>query len=202
MGRLWKKTVLLLLVWIFCAGCAAPQMAENTAPTPQSTMPRAGVPGRTGAAHLLERIWAQYEDTERFCVYGGLPEQPVMDAPGDLDMELAMHWAYRYRFPMEHLKSTDHGASLTHLMNEKLLTLAAFHMQQPEKARQLAEDWRWELQHSSWASNRPERLLLAQVEEKYLLMAYGSYAYVRLLQEKLTVAFPSSRILYQEAITV
>lgn len=202
MGRIWKNALLLLLLAGLCAGCTAPHMAQTTERMTQSTMPRRVLPGKTDAARLLEMIWSQYEDTERFSVYGGLPEQPVLDAPGDLDMELVTQWAYRYRFPTAHLKSVGHGASMTHLMNENLLTLTVFHVQQPEKIQQLAEDWRWELQHSNWASSRPDRLLLSQVEGEYLLMAYGSHEYVKLLQKKTTAAFPESRILYQEAITV
>ena len=201
MRRFPIRAASLLLVCCMCAGCAAPKVGETTAPT-QSANPKTGQQGRTEAAQILKEIWGRYDQSERFSVYGGMMEEPTMDAPGDLDMELTGNWLHRYHLPPEYLQSIAEGASLTHLMNDRLLTVAVFHLQQQEKLRPLADAWRRELQHGQWAVSRPARLLLAQVEEDFLLMAYGSRSNVKLLQEKMQLAFPSGRILYSEAITI
>lgn len=201
MGRFLKRAALFLLACSLCAGCTAPKEEETIAST-QSANLKTGQQGRTEAARILQEIWGKYGEAERFSVYGGMMEEPVMEAPGDLDMELAGNWLYRYHFPLEHLQSVDQGAALAHLMNEKLLTVAVFRLQKKEQLRLLADKWRWELQHGQWAGSRPARLLLAQPAGDFLLMAYGSRSNVKLLQEKMLLAFPTGQLLYSEAITV
>ena len=196
-----RSAASLLLICCMCAGCTAPMVAETTEPT-QSAHPKTSQQGKTEAAQILQKIWERYDESERFSVYGGMMETPVMDAPGDLDMELAGNWLYRYYLPPEYLQSIAEGAALTHLMNDRLLTVTVFRLSQSEQLRPLADAWRWELQHGQWAVSRPARLLLAQIEENFLLMAYGSRGNVKLLQEKMRMAFPGVRILYSEAITI
>ena len=199
MSRLWKASAALFALCLTFSGCARPMAPETTAPT-TATKPRAGLPGQTAASDILKRIWDAYEEQERFAVYGGMMEHPVDNAPGDLDMQLAMLWAPRYRVPLAHLDKLEQGASLCHLMNGNLLTMAVFGLGKSADMATIAWDWRWELQHSYWVAGQPSRLLLAWVEKSFLLMAFGSKEQMQILKEKLLLTCPAD-ILYDEPIT-
>lgn len=199
MSRLRKTAAFLLALCLAISGCTAPVTPETTAST-AATKPRAGAPGQTAASEVLEQIWAGYEEQEHFAVYGGMMEHPVENAPGDLDMKLAMLWAPRYRVPLAHLDKLEQGASLCHLMNGNLLTVTAFHLAETADTAKIAQDWRWELQHSYWVAGQPNRLLLAQVEKSFLLMAFGSKEQMQILKKKLLLTCRAT-VLYDEAIT-
>lgn len=199
MSRLWKPAALLLALCLAISGCTAPVTPETTAST-AATKPRAGLPGQTAASGILKQVWDTYGEQERFAVYGGMMEHPVENAPGDLDMQLAMLWAPRYRVPLAHLDKLEQGASLCHLMNGNLLTATVFRLAKNADTVKIARDWRWELQHSYWVSGQPNRILLAQVEKSFLLMAFGSKEQVQTLKKKLLLTCQAD-VLYDEPIT-
>ena len=199
MSRLWKVLTLILTLCLMFSGCAQPMAPETAAPT-MATKPRTGLPGQTAASGILKQIWSAYDEQDRFAVYGGMMEHPTENAPGDLDMHLAMLWAPRYHIPLAHLDKLEQGASLSHLMNGNLLTVTAFRLADSADTAAIARDWRWELQHSYWVSGQPNRLLLAQVEKSFLLMAFGSKAQVQILKKNLLLTCPAD-ILYDEPIT-
>ena len=111
-----------------------------------------------------------------------------------------MLWAPRYRVPLAHLDKLEQGASLCHLMNGNLLTATVFRLAKNADAAKIARDWRWELQHSYWVAGQPNRLLLAQVENSFLLMAFGSREQMQTLRKKLRTACQST-VLFDEPIT-
>lgn len=201
-----KKWVAAICVAAFLlSGCT-----EDTAPTEQKRaddpsatieLPRLGPPGETVAAIILGDIWAQYEPQERFSVYGGIPELPVADAPGDLKLEQSEKWANRCCYPIAHLDALEQGAALTHLLNETLFTAAVFRLSAVETVPAVLRDWRTEIQRSKWQTVTPERLLLAQVGGRYLVMALGSKAHICTFRQKLTQAYPTARVAYEEPIT-
>lgn len=199
MSRSWKASAVLLALCLMVSGCTRSMTQETTAPT-VATKPRAGIPGQSAASDILKRIWDAYEEQERFAVYGGMMEHPAENAPGDLDMQLAMLWAPRYRVPLAHLDKLEQGASLCHLMNGNLLTVTVFGLAKSADTATIAWDWRWELQHSYWVAGQPSRLLLARAEKSFLLMAFGSKEQMQTLKEKLLLTCPAD-ILYDEPIT-
>lgn len=197
-----KKIGILLLVFLFCVGCAAPAQPTSVPESTASLKSKSALPGKTGAARILREIWAEYEETERFAIFGGSPDRPVADDAGDLDMELPEKWLHRYRFPSSQQKHLDEGAAFGHLMNESLFTAVVFHSKTPKNNPALLRAWRQELQQTHWVSNRPAQLMLAQVDGDYVLMAYGSRNHMHTFREKLCDTFPSTHLFYYEPITV
>ena len=201
MCRILKKTGVFLLAGLFLTGCTA-SMPPETSVSTIVTAPREEPRAQTEATYILERIWAQYEPSQRFSIYGGMMEQPVADAPGELDMENPASWMSKYRVPVAHQNKLDKGAGFSHLMNERLLTVAVFHVTSRKELPTLVADWRRELQQGQWILPSPERMLLAKAEGDYLLMAYGSVAHIKTLKEKLRTACPEADVFYEEPITV
>lgn len=193
-----KKALVFGLAALLLCGCATQQLTPTTQPTETIELPILGKPGQSIPAVILGDIWAQYEPKERFSVYGGMAEHPVPDAPGDLDLQDPDGWAPHCRFPTGWLQVLKQGASMTHLLNENLFTAVAV---RTSHVSGLTRDWRYVLQHGDWAPVAPERLLLVQTGEQYLVMALGSKENMRTFRQKLLQAYPASKIVYDEPIT-
>lgn len=195
-----KRIALLLILCLFSTGCSVEKPLEITIPQLSGNL-RQSIPGKTDSCNLLKTVWSSYTPEEQFSIFGGIPEQPVMDAPGDLDLAQFSQWQHRYRFPAFYLDRLEEGASFSHLMNETIFTAVSFRIRTPEKISELANQWRHTLQNSPWSPNQPAQLLIAQANT-YLLMAYGSSQHVLTFENKLCLVFPDTDILYREPITL
>ncbi len=193
------KSVLKLLPLLLCLLCLGCTPIETPAPTSSTAPQRAGLPGTTPCARILQDIWGKYDPEDQFIVYGGMLRQPVSDAPGDLDMEQFPLWLSQYHLPANHQENLLEGASLHHLLDSNLFTAVAFRVN-PESLASLARDWRLELLKSHWVNEPPERLLLAKIDEKNLVMCFGSRHHTKNFQRMLLYAFPSAKILSSQPI--
>lgn len=170
------------------------QPSESTAPS----MP-AGT-SNTDSAKILQKIWDSYGDDQKFAAYGGAVEQSVADAPGDLDITVTEELTSRYLLPQEQLSAVDEGASLVHLMNNNIFTAVVFRLSGQTDAKAFADSWRSSLRSTQWICGQPDRMLLAQVENNHVLLAFGSQDAMTVFQQKLTEAYPDSKTFYQEAV--
>lgn len=195
------KRILLVLLAILLTGCAKENVEPTAKPSETVQLPVLGRPGDSVASVILGDIWAQYEPKERFSVYGGMMTRPVPDAPGDLDLQHPEAWAVHCRFPTGCLQLAQQGAAMTHLLNGSLFTAVAVRVTDTQAQSSLSKDWRYALQHSDWSELPPDRLLLAQVGERYLVMAMGSKGYLRTFRQKLLQAYPTAIITCDEPIT-
>ncbi|MBE6960371.1 MAG: hypothetical protein E7448_06590 [Ruminococcaceae bacterium] len=167
-------------------------MTELTVPTMPVGM------AESDSAKILQKIWDQYPENERFAVYGGAVEQSVADAPGDLDMSMTEELTTRYLLPEDQLQMVEEGASLVHLMNNNIFTAAVFRVK--ENPENLAKSWRSSIMSTRWICGQPDRLIMARPMEGYLLMAFGSQDAMSAFKNHLTAAFPAAHIVYEEAI--
>ena len=192
--------LILFFLCLLCTGCAPAQ----TQPPTSSTSPvsqRISPPGKTNCALLLRDIWNQYDPQEQFSVYGGMQQRPVPEAPGDLDMEEPVLWFSQYCLPAAHQQHILQGASLQHLLSGNLFTAAAFQVES-DALPAFARDWRAELLSSHWVNGPPQRLLLAQVNQEYLVMAFGSRRHTKSFQRMLLYTYPSAQILCCEPFSL
>lgn len=167
-------------------------MTELTVPTMPMGM------AESDSAKVLQKIWDQYPQNERFSVYGGAVEQSVADGPGDLDMRMTEELTSRYLLPEDQLQGLEEGASLVHLMNNNIFTAVVFRVK--ENVENLAKSWRTSIQGTRWICGQPDRLIMAQPVEGMLLMAFGSQDAMNSFRSYLIAAFPAAHILYEEAI--
>ena len=196
-----KRLLVICLAALLLSGCTKQDAAPVVKPSETMELPILGQPGNSAPAIVLGDIWAQYEPGERFSIYGGMMTRPVPDVPGDLDLERADVWAAHCRFPVGCLQLTQQGAAITHLLNENLFTAVAVQVSDERVRSVLCEDWRYTLQHSSWQEIAPDRLLLAQIGERYLVMAMGSKENLRTFRQKMLQAYPATKIIHDEPIT-
>lgn len=179
-----------------------PTSAPTTAPTAASTQTETQPTGTadTASARILNKIWSEFADTERFAAYGGTIAHAVDDGPGDLDVTDTEELTNHYLLPEELLTQVEEGASLVHLMNSNIFTCAAFRLKDGSDLPAAAKALRDNLQRTHWICGQPDRLLIARVEGQ-LLMAFGSGGNMEAFRTHLGTAFPGGEVLYDEAVT-
>ena len=200
--------VLLLSMFAGCRSNVPQETDGHIVPTDHSTgatiMTELTVPtmptgvAKSESAKILQKIWDLYPQNERFSVYGGAVEQSVADGPGDLDMTMTEELTTRYLLTEDQLQMVEEGASLVHLMNNNIFTAVVFKVK--ENPQNLAKGWRSSIQGTRWICGQPDRMLLVQPVDGYLLMAFGSQDAMTAFRSHMITAFPAANILYEEAI--
>ena len=218
-GKFMKRALTLLLV--FCltatclAGCRMGGVEDTTptlpteAPTAPTTEPTEAPTGDTAlqgsastqSAKILINIWSTYTEDERFAVYGGAVENSVSDGPGDLDMKSTEELTTRYLVPEDQLATIREGASLVHMMNNNIFTAVVFQLADEANESTLAKALRDNLQKNQWICGQPDKLLIAEMEDDRLLMAFGSKDAMDTFRGKLMGVYADTKILYEENIT-
>ncbi|MBQ9148949.1 MAG: hypothetical protein IJX69_05200 [Oscillospiraceae bacterium] len=218
-----KKLISLLLVLVMAlsvlAGCASSETTDPTDdeivqdPTDGETVdPTNGenegttdgeneggeTPASTGSVAILESIWALYADSEKFALMGGNPEAAVMDAPAAWDAAYMENLPYTLQMNPEELVNIDEAATMIHMMNANTFTGAALHMVEGADVAAFASSLRDSIQGAQWICGFPEALVIASVNDEYVVVAFGGL--VSTFQAHLTEAYPDAQILYSEAI--
>ncbi len=215
-----KKTLMLLLVGCLLATCltgcrmgGGEDTTPSTQPTEESTAPTtepSEAPtddvmsqgsASTQSAKILSNIWGTYTENERFAVYGGAVENSVSDGPGDLDMKNTEELTTRYLVPEDQLATIREGASLVHLMNNNIFTGVVFQLADEANEKTLAKALRDKIQGNQWICGQPDKLLIADLEDDHLLMAFGSKDAMETFRSKLMGVYADTDILYEENIT-
>lgn len=184
-------------------------MPSSTAPTTGNTQPSSTAPSTTQngnsdnateSVQILSAIWNQYGEGDKFAAYGGGVENAVDNAPGALNMADTEELTTRYLIPQDQLTAIREGASLVHMMNNNIFTGVVVTLSESGDMKTLFEAWRDAIQGNRWICGQPDRLLMANVDDSHLIMAFGSAEAMSTFTSKLSAAHSGAKILYNEAI--
>lgn len=196
----------LCMALLLC-GCTpnVPQETNGSIVPPSSDEPTGTIndnlqPVQSNAVAILEQIWEQFSQEERFACYGGSIEHAVNDAPGSLELDNIEELASKYLFPGAMLQDVKEAASLVHMMNSNIFTAMVVRLSSDGDMEMLYKQWRDAIQNNRWICGQPDRLILAQIDGDSLLMSFGSKDIMTQLQQKLAAAYPNAAVLYNEAI--
>ena len=110
-------SIILALTMAFAMTACGGNAAEET------TVPAQQMPG--SALEILENIWADYAEEEKFAVIGGGMGAPVDGAPGSYDIA-DENITYNLLIPAEQLANVTEAASMIHMMNPNTFTGAVY----------------------------------------------------------------------------
>lgn len=150
----------------------------------------------TSALNLLETVWNDYGEDEKFSVVGGGPdaEQMVEGAPAAFDLtdrSLAQH-----NLVLPESAQVDDAASLTHMLNANTFTAAAYHATGDVQA--LAAELRDAIQSNRWMCGFPDKVVVA-VRDEYVAIAFGADDLVDAFAGRLSGIF-GMELVYNEAV--
>ena len=199
-----KKIISLVLAGVMMLGlaaCGTEKPAETTAPvetTPATTEAPAVTVERSLA--VLESIWANYGEDEKFAVIGGNMEAPVDGAPGNYDMAYAENLTWNKLVPADQLANVDQAATMIHMMNANTFTSGVVHMAAGADAAAFAAAMREAVQSNRWMCGFPETLVIAVIGGEYVLVAFGVNDAMNPFQTHLAEAYADAEILYNEPV--
>ncbi len=191
MKKIISVGILLCMLLTIFAGCGKSE-------TPTGTTPAENLPG--SALEILENLWAQYSEEEKFSVIGGNIEANIMGAPGSYDLAYAENMTYNLLVPADRIADVTEAASMIHMMNANTFTCGAFKLAEGVAAADFAAAMEQSVMGNQWMCGFPEKLLVQTIGENYVIVAFGLGDVMTPYAANMQAAYPAAQTLYDETI--
>ena len=195
MKKFLSVVMVLAMMLTMLAGCGSSNAGETTAAT---GAPAVEIPAT--ALEILENVWADYADDEKFSVIGGNIEAGIMDAPGSYDMAYAENMTYNLLIPAEQITNVTEAASMIHMMNANTFTCGVFRLAEGVSAADFGSAMQTAVQGNQWMCGFPETLLIKSIGGVYVLVAFGLNDAMTPFETHLAAAYPEAETLVNEPI--
>lgn len=195
MKKFISAAMVLAMLVTMLAGCGGSNASETTGAATES----AAEPPAT-ALEILENVWANYADEEKFSVIGGNIEAGVMDAPGNYDMAYAENMTYNLLVPAEQIANITEAASMIHMMNANTFTCGVFRLAEGVSAADFGTAMQTAVRNNQWMCGFPETLLIESIGGEYVLVAFGVNDAMTPFAAHLAAAYADAQVLVNEPI--
>ena len=183
-------SVILALALVLTMTACGSKKQEETVPA---------VEAPASALEILENIWAKYGDDEKFAVIGGDMANPVSDGPGSYNLE-DENIGYALLVPAEQLNNITEAASMIHMMNANTFTCGVFRLAEGVSAADFGNAMKDAVMNNQWMCGFPDTLLVENIADTYVLVAFGVNDAMDPFQIHLAEAYPEAQELVKEAI--
>lgn len=210
-----KKLITLLLVLVMVLSMAACTSNEtdtndNEKETTENTENNAVV-SDTSAVEILTNIWDLYPEEEQFPVSGGNMEyhfeQMEKDesymppnAPGVYDMAYAENLPYLLYIPEAEMTNVDEAATMIHAMLANNFSSGVVHVKAGTDVTAMAGAIKANLAQTQWICGTPDQMLVAVVENEYVLVAFGINDAMNPFVTRFGEAYPDADVIYSGSI--
>lgn len=178
--------MLAFLLTVSLAGCAKKQ-TENSDTTSVKD-----------ASEILTTVWNSYAEENKFAAMGGDPNHSTDNAPGTFDVKDTESLRSLLIVPEDAAGLIDDAASLIHAMNANTFTGSAFHLSDPDNLNTFSDSLKESVLNNQWMCGFPEVFFLAQINDDYIVSAFGNADLIKYFKTQLTKQYPSSEILAEE----
>ena len=185
------SVVLVLTMALSLAACGG-NSAEETTGVPAQEMP-------ASALEVLETIWADYAEDEKFAVIGGSMAAPVDGAPGSYDIT-DENISFNLLIPAEQLTNVTEAASMIHMMNANTFTCAAYRLADGVSAADFGAAMQEAVQGNMWMCGFPETLLIRSFGDSYVVVAFGVNDAMTPFETHFSAVYPGFETLVSEPI--
>ena len=183
-------SVVLALTLVFAMTACGGNAAEETVPAQQAP---------ASALEVLETVWADYAEEEKFPVIGGSMAAPVDGAPGSYDLA-DENITYSLLIPAEQLGNVTEAASMIHMMNANTFTGAVYKLADGVKAADFGAAMKDAIMNNQWMCGFPDKLLVSEFGDTYVLVAFGVNDAMGPFQQHFAAMYPGFATLTDEAI--
>ena len=152
------------------------------------------------ALEVLQTVWDKFNENEKFPVYGGSGDDMVDGNPGQCSIRDTDGLCNNLLVPEEQLASIDQAASIVNGMMVNNFTCGAYRLKDGADETAFARGLRDAFKNNQWLCGTPEQLLVAVIDGRYVLAAFGLNDVLALLQTKLQDAYPNAQVKYFESI--
>ena len=189
MKKFTAIALIAVLMLTLLVGCGKTEPAE--------TVPAQQLPA--SALEILETVWADYADDEKFPVVGGNIEANIMDAPGAVDMAYAGHLNYNLLVPEDKTANVAEAASMIHMMNANSFTCGVFKLT-GISAADFGAAMKDAVLNNQWMCGFPDSLLIGSFGDTYVLVAFGINDAMTPFESHLTTVYPGMETIANEPI--
>lgn len=174
----------------------------STEPAEETTGEAVDLGASADALAILENIWADYADEEKFPIAGGDFDANtfVMGAPGAIPMEYAASLMNTLLVPESYLAQADGAATMLHGMNGNIFSSGILHMAENTDMAAFAEELKTALKNNQWICGAPETMLLAVIDGCNMLISFGNGEIMASFQSHVEAVYPEAEILATDAI--
>lgn len=194
-----KKIISLLLAAVMAlsmAACNGTTAEETTEATTEAVQPA----GPASALEVLEKVWADYSEEEKFSVIGGNMESPVDNAPGNYDMAYAENLTYNLLVPAEELVNVTEAATMIHMMNANTFTGGVVRLAESADLGQFVQTMRSAILNNQWICGFPDMMLIASIGGEYVVVAFGVKDAMEPFADHLASVYPEVEMIFAENI--
>ena len=184
--------VLVLAMALSLAACGKKAEATETTGIPAQEMP-------ASALEVLETIWADYAEDEKFAVIGGSMAAPVDGAPGSYDIA-DENITYNLLIPAEQLGNVTEAASMIHMMNANTFTCGVFKLAEGVSAADFGTAMKEAVMGNQWMCGFPETLLIRNFGDVYVLVAFGVNDAMTPFEKHMSSVYPGFETITNEPI--
>ena len=190
-----KKLISAILALTLVLGLTAcgGNAAQETETVPAQQLP-------ASALEILENVWADYSDDEKFPVMGGSMAAPVDGAPGNFDLA-DENLPYLLLVPQEQMANITEAASVIHAMNTNTFTCAAFKLADGVTAADFGAAMKDAVLNNRWMCGFPDRVLIRAFGDSYVVMAFGVNDAMNPFETHLTAVYPGMETIASETIS-
>lgn len=195
-----KKMISMMLAMVMAfsllPGCAKGG-DDRTEPTTVAT--EAVVTGPASALELMQTVWDNYAEDQKFAVMGGGMENPVDGGPGSVPLD-EEGISYSLLIPEEQLANVTEVVSMIHMMNANTFTSAAYKLAEGVSVEAFAAAMKDAIMNNQWMCGFPDRLLIESVPGGYVVVAFGKEDPMASFKTNLTAVYPDTTELVNEPI--
>ena len=190
MKKITALALALVMMLTLFAGCGKKEPVETA---PQQQLP-------ASALEILEKVWADYADEEKFAIVGGNIEANIMDAPGAYDLAYAENMTWNLLVPADRIGDVAEAASMIHMMNANTFTCGAFKLAEGVTAADFGAAMQSAIQGNQWMCGFPDRMLIQSFGDSYVVVAFGINDAMTPFETHMKAVYPDAVTLYSENI--
>ena len=155
----------------------------------------------SSALELMNNVWAQYADDEKFSAAGGdsSEENMTMDGPGKFGVEDKEMLDVMLALPASAGEKIDDAASLMHMMNANTFTSGAYHAASADDVSAIVDEIVSNIGGRQWMCGFPEELLVMTVGD-YVISAFGAKDLLDVFEANTLKAYDMMKVAYREPI--
>lgn len=144
---------------------------------------------------ILNAVWATYtEETEKFYARGGDYNSYVENAPGVYSLNDKESAAAELVLNDKTIAMVDGAASLMHAMNSNSFTGVAYHIADGIAATAFIDEMKEAINNNQWICGSPEKLLVAELTDEYVVIAFGTNEIIKTFNNKLVAKFEMAKV--------
>ena len=125
------------------------------------------------AEDVLTKVWACYDEEDKFSIIGGDVDNMAMGYPCNFNLIYVEEMESRLGVPESAAEMLADAASMADEMDSFKYTAAAYALKDSSDVIEFRTAVEETLLKKSWGEETPEKLVIAVVDESYVVVAFG-----------------------------